>query len=148
MHFITFLGKMKRYYKYESLCLTNEDGLTFSCTTVNVWKQWKWSACASLTNETFTACIQSIEAMSSLSELLDFEDELIRIVDSSGLSVLTEYCFTVCGQAVKFYTLILSEDLISFYFSTKSTFKLYLCYQYHKGCWKLQIARNVDGAEL
>lgn len=70
MHFAIFLGKRKRDDKYEPLCLTNEDGWKFLCTAVNVLKQWKSSGRAGLTKETFTACIQSIEAMSALAEYL------------------------------------------------------------------------------
>ena len=63
--FFIFLGKRKRDDKCEPLCLTNEDGWKFLCITANVLKQWKSSGLAGLTKETFTACLQSIEAMST-----------------------------------------------------------------------------------
>ena len=34
------------------------------------------------------------------------------MADRGGLSVPTEYCFAVCGLAVKLYALILSEDSV------------------------------------
>ena len=63
--FFIFLGKKKRDDKCEPLCLTNEDGWKFLCIAANVLKQWKSSGLAGLTKETFTACLQSIEAMST-----------------------------------------------------------------------------------
>ena len=71
------LGSRKNNEMCKPLIVNAEESASFSLTFLHrateIFKQWKASGQSGLTNETFTACIQFIKAVSQIGFSLDFQ---------------------------------------------------------------------------